>query len=44
MTAKHVILDAGVIADAKLPADEIWIQNSWIRTSLVNICRPKTVR
>ena len=40
------IADAGVSMsmDAKWRAGEIWIQNSGIRTSLVNIRRPKTVR
>ena len=42
MTVKRVIADAGVSVDAKRRADEIWIQNSGIRTSLVNICRLKT--
>ena len=37
MTVKRVIADAGVSVDAKWRADEIWIQNSGIRTSLVNI-------
>jgi len=41
MTVKHVI--AGVSVDAKRRADEIWIQNSAIRASLVNIHRPKTM-
>jgi len=39
---KRVIADAGVSMDAKWRANEIWIQNSGIRTSLVNIHRPKT--
>ena len=34
---KHVIVDVGVSVDAKWQANEIWIQNSGIRTSLVNI-------
>jgi len=40
---KCVIVDAGVSVDAKWREDEIWIQNAGIRTSLVNIHRPKTV-
>ena len=42
VTVKHVIV--GVSMDAKWRADEMWIKNSGIRTSLVNIRRPKTVR
>ena len=44
ITVKRVIADAGVSVDAKWRADEIWIQNSGIRTSLVNIRRPKMAR
>jgi len=44
VTVKCVIADAGVSVDAKWRADEIWIQNSGIRTSLVNIRRPKMAR
>jgi len=35
VTVKRVIADAGVSVDAKWRADEIWIQDSGIRTSLV---------
>ena len=41
---KRVIADADVSVDAEWWADEIWIQNSGIRTSLVNIRRLKTAR
>jgi len=40
---KRVIADADISVDAEWWADEIWIQNSGIRTSLVNIRGPKTV-
>ena len=39
---KRVIADADVSVDAEWWADKIWIQNSGIRTSLVNIRRLKT--
>jgi len=39
---KRVIADADVSVDAEWWADEIWIKNSGIRTSLVNIRRLKT--
>jgi len=41
---KRVIADADVSVDAEWWADEIWIQNYGIRTSLVNIRRLKTAR
>ena len=44
MTVKRVIADAGVSVRAKWRANQISIQNSGIRTSLVNIRRSKTVR
>jgi len=39
MTVKRVIADVDVSVDAKWQADQISIQNSGIRTSLVNIRR-----
>jgi len=44
MTVKRVIADAGVSVRAKWRADQILIQNSGIRTSLVNIRHSKTVQ
>ena len=41
---KRVIADADVSVDTEWRTDEIWIQNSGIRTSLVNIRRFKTAR
>jgi len=41
---KRVIADADVSVDAEWWADEIWIRNSGIRTSLVNIRRLKTMQ
>ena len=38
---KRVIVDADVSVDTEWRTDEIWIQNSGIRTSLVNIRRLK---
>ena len=37
VTVKRVIADADISVDAEWWVDEIWIQNSGIRTSLVNI-------
>ena len=42
MIVKRVIADADVSVDTEWRTDEIWIQNSGIRTSLVNIRRFKT--
>jgi len=44
MTVKCVIVDVGMSMAAKWRANEIWIQNSRIRTLLVNIRRPKMAR
>jgi len=44
VTVKHLIADTGMSVDVKWLADEIWIQNYGICTSLVNIQRPKTAR
>ena len=44
VTVKRVIADADVSVDAEWRMDEIWIQNSGIRTALVNIRRLKTAR
>ena len=44
VTVKRVIADAGVSVDVKWWADEIWIQNSGIRTSLVGRDIPITIR
>jgi len=44
VTVKRVIADADVSVDAEWRTDEIWIQNSGIRTSLVNIRRLKMAR
>ena len=44
VTVKRVLADADVSVDAEWRTDKIWIQNSGIRTSLVNIRRLKTAR
>ena len=45
VTMKRVIVDVdvGMSVDAKWQANELWIQNSGIRTSLVNIRHSKMV-